>query len=107
MDKDTNKNNEESSVEEFLSVSKDTTLGALARQIQTEYQVTYDHQNSKKKDLEVRLKLFNNQKRDKEAVGDTTMFTTFQTVLAALYRDKLSVEWIGREEGDDEHPHHR
>ncbi|NQT58693.1 MAG: hypothetical protein HQ557_06895, partial [Bacteroidetes bacterium] len=50
----------------------------------------------------IRLKLYNNQKRDKKAVGDTTLFSIHQTVLASLYVDQLTVEFGGKEEGDDE-----
>jgi len=48
------------------------------------------------------LKLYNNQKRDAEAIGDPLLFTIFQTILAALYTDQLTVQFIGRERGDDE-----
>ena len=50
----------------------------------------------------LRLKLNNNQKRDKSAVGDPLLFTIHQTVLASLYDDKLMVSHEGREAGDDE-----
>jgi len=75
---------------------------ALQQQVQSEYDVAWKHQKPKKDELQVRLKLFNNQKRDKDAVGDTTMFTIFQTVLASLYNDKLMVDFRGREDGDEE-----
>jgi len=74
----------------------------LAKQVQLEYEVAYKHQKSKKDEYLVRLRLYNNQMRDKDAVGDTTMFTIFQTVFASLYTDKLSAVFTGREEGDDE-----
>lgn len=48
----------------------------------------------------LRLKLYNNQRRSKDAVGDPLLFTIHQTVLASLYTDKLSVEFQGRNEGD-------
>ena len=51
---------------------------------------------------QLRLKLYNNQKRDKESVGDTTMFSVFQTVIASLYQDRLGVTFSPREIGDDE-----
>ena len=50
----------------------------------------------------LRLKLYNNQKRDKESVGDTTMFSVFQTILASLYEDTLAATFSPREVGDDE-----
>jgi hypothetical protein len=74
----------------------------LLAQVQEEYDVAYKFMKPKIDEWKMRLKLYNNQKRDKEAVGDTTMFTTFQTVLASLYDDKLTSVFSGREEGDDE-----
>jgi len=74
----------------------------LVKQVQAEYQICYDHQFSKKEENLLRLKLYNNQRRDKDAVGDVTMFTTHQTVLASLYIDQLVPDFIGREEGDEE-----
>lgn len=50
----------------------------------------------------LRLKLYNNQKRDKDAVGDNTLFTIFQTVLASLYSDQLTAAFSPREIGDDD-----
>lgn len=80
---------------------RDTFLN-LQKQCEAEYQLAWKHQKPKKDEAEVRLRLYNNQKRDKKAVGDTTMFTIHQTVLASLYIDRLSASFLGREEGDEE-----
>lgn len=77
-------------------------LAKLIAQSQAEHDVAFRHQKPKKDELLVRLKLFNNQKREKGAVGDTTMFSIFQTVLASLYADRLMVDWRGKEDGDEE-----
>lgn len=74
----------------------------LAKQIQAEYDLAWKHQQPKLAESLVRLKLYNNQKRDKKAVGDTTLFTIFQVVLASLYVDRLTAEFGGKEEGDEE-----
>lgn len=74
----------------------------LAEQCQVEYDLAWEHQKPKKDVAEVRLKLYNNQKRDPDAAGDTTMFSIFQTVLASLYVDRLFSQWTGREEGDED-----
>lgn len=74
----------------------------LAKQCQAEFDLAWAHQKPKKDEALLRLRLYNNQRRDKKAVGDTTMFTTFQTILASLYVDQLISVWSGREEGDDE-----
>ena len=78
------------------------TFLALARQIQAEYQMAWKHQKPKKDEALIRLKMYNNQRRDKKAVGDTTMFTTVQTVLASLYIDRLTANFSAREAGDEE-----
>lgn len=75
---------------------------ALANQCRNEYTLAFKHQKDKKDEQEIRLKLYNNQKRDKTAVGDTTLFTIMQTVLASLYVDRLNAEFTGREEGDED-----
>lgn len=48
------------------------------------------------------LKLYNNQKRDKEAIGNNLLYTLFNTLLAFLYFDKLTVSFSPRESGDIE-----
>lgn len=79
-----------------------SAFAGLEKQCQTEYLMAWKHQKPKKDEAEVRLKMYNNQKRDKKAVGDTTMFTIHQTVLASLYVDRLMVTFSGREQGDEE-----
>lgn len=74
----------------------------LIKQVESEYQLGWWFMKPKLDEWAVRLKLYNNQKRDKTAVGDPLLFTIHQTVLAALYDDKLSVEFLGRDEGDEE-----
>jgi hypothetical protein len=77
-------------------------LKSLQEQIRAEYTLAWKHQKPKKDEGEVRLKLYNNQKRDASAVGDTTLFTVMQTVLASLYSDRLDVTFEGRTDGDEE-----
>ena len=74
----------------------------LAEQIDKEYKYCKRILESRiSKDLR-RLKLYNNQKRDESKVGDPLLFTVLQTVLSALYDDRLSVEWAGKEQGDND-----
>lgn len=90
--------------EEKMEEKKESTpdYKALAEQCKREYTLAWKHQKPKKDEWEIRLQLYNNQKRDKTAVGDTTLFTVMQTVLASLYVDKLNASFEGREEGDEE-----
>lgn len=73
-------------------------LEALLRQVEAE-RTLCDDPTWRNKQLK-RLKLYNNQARDPSKVGDPLLFTVFQTVFAALYDDRLSVEFEGNEEGD-------
>ena len=91
---------ESSNQEEEVRTAKD--YPGLLEQVKEEYDQAWKHQQPKKKQWEVRLKLYNNQKRDTKAVGDVTLFTTMQTVFASLYDDRLMVAAGGREEGDDQ-----
>ncbi len=48
------------------------------------------------------LKLYINQRKNPKKVGDTLMFSTHQTILASLYKDRLDAEWMWREEEDED-----
>lgn len=75
---------------------------SLTKQHKSEWDQGWWYLKPKWDEWQLRLKLYNNQKRDKESVGDTTMFSVFQTVLAALYQDRLAASFSPREIGDDE-----
>lgn len=74
----------------------------LIEQVQSEYQLAWWFMKPKWDEWALRLKLYNNQKRDKSAVGDPLLFTIHQTVLASLYDDRLMATFEPREAGDDE-----
>ncbi len=82
--------------------AKSRDFSKLIAQIQDEYKVGLDFIHPKIDELELRLKVYSNQKRDKTAIGDPLLFTIFQTVLASLYNDRLAVNFEGREDGDEE-----
>lgn len=77
-------------------------FSSLIEQVQSEYNVAWWFIKPKWDEWALRLKLYNNQKRDKDAVGDNTLFNIFQTVLASLYADQLQAAFIPRESGDEE-----
>lgn len=81
---------------------KNTDFSSLIEQVETEFQLGWWSFKPKFDEFGLRLKLYNNQKRDKEAVGDPLLFTIHQTVLASLYDDKLSVTFSPREQGDED-----
>jgi hypothetical protein len=81
---------------------EDQNFEALIKQVQSEYKVCFDHHSPRWEKQELRLKLYNNQKRDNDAVGDPLIFTIHQTILASLYDDKLSSTFEARTDGDEE-----
>ena len=74
----------------------------LIDQIEAEYQLAWWYMKPKLDEWALRLKFYNNQKKNKEDVGDPLLFTIHQTVLASLYSDRLGVDFLGREEGDED-----
>ncbi|MCK5346942.1 MAG: hypothetical protein KAR20_26215, partial [Candidatus Heimdallarchaeota archaeon] len=82
--------------------SSNRDFSDLIAQIQTEQKQAWWYIKPKWDEWALRIKLYNNQKRDKSAVGDNTLFTIFQTVLADLYSDTLDASFVPRESGDEE-----
>jgi len=74
----------------------------LIEQVRSEYNEAYSNQIAKIQKLQRRLKVYQNQRKSDEVVGDKLLFTTMQTVLASLYSDKMTVMWEPTTEGDDE-----
>lgn len=93
---------EDDSLETKVNKLKNVNFKDLIDQIESEYTLSYWFMKPKWDEWALRLKLYNNQKRDKSAVGDPYMFTIHQTVLASLYDDKLMVSFVPREQGDAE-----
>lgn len=86
----------------MVSKEKKEDYSKLIKQIQLEYALSWEQQQDRLQVNLDRLALYNNQKRDKNLVGDPLLFTVHQTVLASLYNDRLGVSFLGREEGDNE-----
>lgn len=78
------------------------TQARVIKQIESEYQVAFPYNQTKRKKNLARLRLYNNQMRDDKAMGDPLMFTVFNTVHAALYEDRLMSTWEGRGGRGDE-----
>lgn len=74
----------------------------ISEQVRDEFKVGTDFIRPWREKKRRFLKLYINQRRDPKKVGDTLMFSTHQTILAALYRDRLDAEWTQREEEDEE-----
>lgn len=62
-------------------------------QCRAEYSNAVNHKQEKKNVWLSRLKIFNNQKRNPDLVGDNLMFYTLNTMLAYFYDDKMASIW--------------
>jgi len=96
------KNEEEESLKKKKTPLSSDERKVLQRQVEMEYQLCWGFTQEKRVESLRRLKLYNNQKRDKSKVGDPLIFAIQQTVLATLYDDRLTAIFQGREEGDEE-----
>lgn len=76
------------------------TKKRIIDQVEEEYQICYSFLQTKRDSWGKRLKLYNNQKRDQDKVGDPLLFTVFNTVLATLYTNKMMARFEAKEEGD-------
>lgn len=65
----------------------------LLPQIQAEHNYSYTSMLPKVQKHLKRLKLYNNQRRTDDSVGDHLLFTVHQTILASLYDDRLTVDF--------------
>ncbi len=79
---------------------EETVYLSLIDQVRAEYDFAYRFMQSRFSEWGTRLKIYNNQTRDKDSYGDPLMFTIHQTVLAALYDDRLMMKFLKVEEGD-------
>ncbi len=74
----------------------------LIKQVKSEYQFA-TRELKEWVDLNLkRLKLYNNQKRNEEHIGEPLLFTHMNSWIASIYDDTYDRVWIPREEGDIE-----
>jgi hypothetical protein len=95
-EKDQNQKQENGVITEYLGLQ----LKGVSEQIQDEIKVFEKHIRSWREQKRKYLKLYINQRKNPKKVGDTLMFSTHQTILASLYKDRLDAEWMWREEED-------
>jgi len=108
-ERDSNKDHEEETRNEEKSKEEgglrkppisDDRQDTIQKQVDVEYLLSFSYTEERRKESLKRLKLYNNQRRDKKKVGDPLLFSVFQTVFSALYTDRLLVKMKGKEEGD-------
>lgn len=75
-------------------------LVKVSRQIQNEWEIAERFIRDWRATKRIHTKLLLNQRKNPKKVGDTLLFSTHQTILAALYHDRLDAEWMGRDEDD-------
>lgn len=75
---------------------------AVSEQVIDEFKVGERFMRPRREAWRTFLKLYINQRKDPKKVGDTLMFSTHQTILAAIRKDHLDAEWMMREEEDEE-----
>ena len=92
----------DNSLEKKLKLYEKTDYSSLIKQIDTEYNLGWWYMKPKLDEWGLRLKLYNNQKRSKEAVGDPLLFSVHKTLLASLYDDQMIVDFQPKERGDIE-----
>lgn len=104
MDIQPSKNNSSYSFNGNLtpSVPGGDPLAALVVQVEQEYKEAKAVLDVKIATWQKRLKVYSNQRKDADAIGDTLLFTTMQTVLASIYEDDLLAVWEGQNSGDEE-----
>lgn len=64
---------------------------ALLDQVSQEIETAKDFMRSRNDEILKRFKIYNNQKKDKDRVGDPLFFTLHQTLLASLFDDRFNV----------------
>src|ERR1700709_2414743 len=98
MEAATTERADETTDNEELTKAQEEAEAKLLLQIEAEHALC-DDPTWRNKQLR-RLKLYNNQARDESKVGDPLLFSVCPAVFAALYDDRLTVEFEGNDEGD-------
>ena len=79
-----------------INLDKDAVLD----QIRKEIKISRDYVRDKRVTWRSRFRLYNNQRKQIDLVGDTSMFNVISTMLAIYYSDEMQVSFQGREIGD-------
>lgn len=74
----------------------------VQKQAYYEYNLAWNYRRPKILKWLNRLKLYNNQRREEDKVGEPLIYDVHQTILSILYEDKLNVEFHGRTEDEED-----
>jgi len=69
-------------------------------QVKEEITMSRSYVKDKRVEWRSRFKLYNNQRKQKDKIGDTSIFNVMSTMLAIYYSDEMQVSFQGREVGD-------
>jgi len=72
----------------------------IIAQAKEEIRLSRDYVREKRIEFRDRLKLYNNQRKQKDKIGDTSIFNVMNTMLAVYYSDEMQVTFSGRDMGD-------
>ena len=72
----------------------------IITQIKEEIRLSRDYVKEKRVEWRSRFRLYNNQRKQKDKIGDTSIFNVMSTMLAVYYSDEMQVSFKGREIGD-------
>jgi len=73
----------------------------VLNQIKSEIKQSKDMMNSKRDEWKSRLRLYNNQRKQRDKIADVSLYSLMTTLLAMTYVDELTVSFEGRGLGDD------
>jgi len=88
--------NGEASMPEEIKIDEKEALAEIAEQIRQ----SREYVKPLRVEFRSRMKLYNNQRKQKDKVGDTSLFNVITTMLAIYYSDEMQVSFQGREIGD-------
>ena len=72
----------------------------IITQVKEEIRLSREYVKDKRVEWRSRFRLYNNQRKQKDKIGDTSIFNVMSTMLAVYYSDELQVSFKGREIGD-------
>jgi len=72
-------------------------------QLSIQHKQSLNYVQSRREDFRTRLKLYNNQKKQKDKIGILTMYTAINTLLSVYYNDELTVSFSGRSIASEAH----
>lgn len=76
------------------------TKEQILTKVKKEIQMSTNYVSTKREIFRDRLKLYNNQRKQRDKIGILTIYTTINTLLAVHYTDDMTVEFAPREFGD-------